>query len=91
MFPEDAHKLKIWAAEANKPVGDVLQDLVNFVEQQAECRRQLFQGEGLTTYARQPTLNLALMADATVKSLLQKPPEGLKQDPEWGPADNEEW
>lgn len=90
MYAEDSHKLKVWAAEANKPVGDVIRDLVSFVEQRAEQRRQLLQNSGMGTQG-QPTLNLALMADETVKSLLKKPPEGLKQGADWGSADGDDW
>lgn len=84
LYPGDKKRLKMLAAEADKPVGDVINDLLNFIDQRAEERRQLLQNSDMGTMG-QPTLNLALMRDETVQSFLKKPPEGLKQDPDWGP------
>jgi hypothetical protein len=92
MYPEDAHKLKVWAAEANKPVGDVIRDLVTFVDQKAAERKQKLSAAGPTSYMHQPTLNLALMAESTVQSLLGKADKLSKPTGYgWEPMDDEEW
>jgi len=76
MFPEDAHKLKVWAAETDKKIGDVIQDLIQFIEQKAEERRKQFRKAGLSSYERHPTIHLALMSDDMVKKLIHAEADG---------------
>ena len=46
MFPEDAQKLKIWAAEKNKYIGDVIHDMIQKIEFQGEERQELLKQAG---------------------------------------------
>jgi hypothetical protein len=85
--PEAHRKLKVIAADAGKNIGDVIADMVFFVEQQAEQRRQLIKKAGGASIARQPMLNLALMSDRAFCSMVEAPETGY----DWEPMDDEEW
>lgn len=85
---EDAHKLKIMAAEARKTMGDVFSDILQAIEQKADQRRQLLLDAGLKTYAKQPTLSLALMADSTIQDMLNKASE-LSKPAQYGWSDED--
>ena len=36
MYSDDAHKLKVWAAQTQKPIGDLIRDILVFFEQQKQ-------------------------------------------------------
>lgn len=78
LYPGDKRRLKMLAAEADKPVGDVVNDLLNFIEQRAEQRRQQLKAMGLGTMG-QPILSLALMAESTIQNMLENA-EALKEE-----------
>jgi hypothetical protein len=87
LYPGDKKRLKMLAAESDKPVGDVINDLLNFVHQTAEQRRQLIQKAGGASIARQPMLSLALMSDRAFCSMVEAPETGY----DWEPMGDEEW
>ena len=69
MTDEDYRKLRVWAAEADTTVGDIVAQLVRLVETQAEGRRrELLKIDPAA--AGEPTLSLARMTQGQFQELL---------------------